>query len=76
MGTVHSQFDPVYHASSSTLFFFVLSGWEQCITDFSPRKRQKTPPESGAKSSMHKSDRTGPVQPAGFVFILLFFDFG
>ena len=74
MFTVHSQFDPVYHESSSTLFFLVLYCCEQCIiTNFSHRKRQKPPTESGAKSSMHKSDRSGSARRFSLYFIIFQF---
>ena len=50
-------------------FFFVFSGCEQCNDENAPRKRQKTPPEPGASSSLTRSDRTEPARPADFLFI-------
>ena len=40
--TVDVHFAPVWRGCTSTLFFFVFSGCEQCLPDFSPRKRQNS----------------------------------
>ena len=75
MRTVHLQFDPVYHASSSTLFFFVLSGWEQCITDFSPRKRQKNAARirGSVVNAQIGPNQSGPARRFSLYFIIFQF---
>ena len=57
-------------AVGAPYFFFVLYGCEQCIDENALRKRQKTPPEPGAPSSLNHLDRTGSTRRSSAYLII------
>ena len=80
MITVHWQFDPVCHASSSALFFFEFSVYEQLNDVSAPRNGQNTA-QFWRGAEVITRVRTGPVRSnpvrsAALFFILIFSENG